>query len=78
MPERNPRFFYQTHESDGFRAKVTVEWAWPEDREPPQEWLNRAEEIAEEAFMSAGPKAYDISLALRGQKRTPVGNASSE
>lgn len=62
------RSFCQSHDCEGFRAKVTVEWFWPENSEPPQEWLNRAEEIAEEAFATAGPKTYDISLALRGRK----------
>jgi hypothetical protein len=65
----NERSFWQSHEVTGHRAKVTVEWSWPEGTEPPQEWLNRAEEIAEDAFAALGPKSYDISLALRGMER---------
>lgn len=65
----NQRSFYQGHDCAGFRATVIVEWSWPEGKEPPQDWLNEAEEIADEAMAAAGPKTYAISLALRGHSR---------
>ena len=67
MTER-PRMFYQSHESAGYRAKMTVEWSWPDDKDPPQEWLNRAEEIAEEVSAAFG-KTYDMVLAMRGKTK---------
>lgn len=65
----NQKTFYQMHECAGCRAKVTIEWSWPEDNVPTDVWLNNAQDIAEDVFAAAGPKSYDIVLALRGHKR---------
>jgi hypothetical protein len=65
--------FWQSHEIAGYRAKVTIEWSWPPERDPPQNWLNRAEEIAEEVFSASGPQVYDVVLAMRGRTRAADG-----
>jgi hypothetical protein len=53
------RTFYQSHECDGFRAKVTIEWSMPRnvdaDRLPAQRTLD-AEDIADSILAFSGEK----------------------
>lgn len=67
VERKSERSFFQCHEISGCRAKVTVEWSWPENEPPPQAWIERAELIAEDVFTVAGPRSRDIARALRGE-----------
>lgn len=65
--------FWQSHDCNGYRAKVTIEWEWPDGEVASQGWLNRAEEIAEEAFSKSGPSVRLIVLAMQGRDSTQEG-----
>lgn len=68
--EKQPmkREFYQSHECGRYRAKVTVEWEFPDDApELTPNWVESGEAVAESALEAVGHKAREIVEALRGR-----------
>lgn len=65
-----PKTFYQSHECDGYRAKVTIEWSFPRDTEPSWRSLE-AEDIADAIMAHSGPKMRDMVQVMRGYKTPP-------
>jgi hypothetical protein len=62
------REYWQSHDSSGFRAKVTVELETPRDApELPPERMARAEEIAEDVMEKLAPKPLEIVQAMMGR-----------
>lgn len=63
------QFCFQSHECDGYRAKVTIEWELPEDVEfallPPQRRAD-TEEIADAIASFAFPRVRNMVMAMRG------------
>lgn len=65
-----PHVFYQSHECDGYSAKIIIEWSFPDKLEP--SWRSfEAEEVADKILANAGPKMRDMVQIMRGY-RTPV------
>jgi hypothetical protein len=63
------RVFYQSHECQGFRAKVTIEWSMPEtvDADLLPAWRTEAaEDIADSILAFSGRKMRDMVQAMRG------------
>lgn len=67
---KQPKTFYQSHECDGYRAKVTIEWSFPSDIEPSWRSLE-AEDIADSILSFSGKKMRDMVQAMRGYKTPP-------
>lgn len=72
--------FYQSHQCEGYHAKVTIEWTTPKDVEgdllPP--WrMQTAEDLADLILQFSGPKMRDMVQAMRGFT-TPPREVSSE
>jgi hypothetical protein len=70
MKSENKRDFYQSHECEGYRAKILIEWSTPDnillEILPP--WrMREAEEIADSIMGFAGPKIRDIVQRMRGK-----------
>lgn len=60
--------FFQSHEQNGYRAKVTVEWSWPDNIEELAK--NReadAEYLAAEALDATFMKPMQIVAAMLGK-----------
>jgi hypothetical protein len=65
------RTFYQSHQCEGFRAKVVIEWSEPSDDDlefQPAWRAADAEEIADEILAFSGPRMRDMVQAMRGFK----------
>lgn len=61
------RIFYQSHECEGFRAKVTIEWSMPVDGDLLPAWrAETAEDIADSILAFSGRKMRDMVQAMRG------------
>lgn len=60
------RSFYQSHECEGFRAKVTIEWDIPPTAD--ERRLTEAEDIADSILAFSGKKMRDMVQAMRGVK----------
>lgn len=63
MPE-----FFQMHQCNGYRAKVTVEWSAPDNIELMPERAANAEEIAADVIATLAPKPLAIVQAMLGRK----------
>ena len=55
--------YYQSHECQGYRARVTIEWEIPDDH--PKERLILAEPVADEILNYAGPRMKEIVAKMR-------------
>lgn len=55
--------YYQYHECAGYRAKVTIEWEIPDNSN--KDYLNLAENIADEILSFAAPKTKDMVNKMR-------------
>jgi hypothetical protein len=62
--------FYQSHECEGYRAKITIEWEFPHEIEPAWRSLE-AEEIADAILRYSGPKMRDMVQVMRGYRTPP-------
>ena len=65
--------FYQSHECEGFRAKVTIEWSIPEHIEEtnlPQWRMEDALNTADNILSYAAPKIRNMVQSMRGFKCT--------
>ncbi len=63
------RTFYQSHECEGFRAKVTIEWDIPEMHETVMNYrLDAAEDIADQIMAFAGKRMRDMVQTMRGRQ----------
>jgi len=63
------RTFYQSHECEGFRAKVTIEWSMPTDVDPdhlPAWRAQTAEDIADSVLAFSGRRMRQMVQAMRG------------
>jgi hypothetical protein len=63
------RIFYQSHECEGFRAKVTIEWSMPDtvDGDLLPKWRTEtAEDIADSILAFSGRKMRHMVQAMRG------------
>lgn len=60
--------FYQSHECEGFRAKVTIEWDIPKkiDETAIPGRIAIAEDIADEVLAFSGKRIRDMVQAMRG------------
>src|SRR6185312_12212956 len=60
--------FYQSHECDGFRARVTIEWSIPErvDETTIRHRIQDAEDIAEQILGFAAHRVRNMVQAMRG------------
>lgn len=75
------RTFYQSHECEGFRAKVTIEWDIPKkiDETAIPNRIAVAEDIADAILAFSGKRMRDMVQAMRGysvpshQSNTPTG-----
>jgi hypothetical protein len=59
--------FFQSHEQNGYRAKITIEWSWPEDIDPVEPRENNAEFLAAEALDATFKKPLEIVAAMLGK-----------
>lgn len=62
------RTFYQSHECEGFRAKVTIEWDIPAtaDETTIKHRVQNAEDIADQILGFAGKRMRHMVQAMRG------------
>lgn len=66
--------FYQSHQCEGYHAKVTIEWSTPKDVEAdllPASRMQNAEAIAESTLTFSGPRMRDMVRAMRGYAPSP-------
>ena len=59
--------FFQSHEQNGYRAKVTIEWSWPDDVTLVEPREVNAEFIAGEALEATFMKPMEIVAAMLGK-----------
>lgn len=65
------RTFYQSHECEGFRAKVTIEWSMPEKLDPdllPPWREEMATDIADGILAFSGRRMRQMVQAMRGYR----------
>lgn len=62
------REFWQSHDSSGYRVRVTIEWETPRDVELLPERAAQAEEIADEVMAALAPKPLEIVQAMMGRQ----------
>lgn len=63
------RIFYQSHQCEGYHARVTIEWTTPKGVEGdllPAWRMQSAEAIADAILAFSGPKMRDMVQAMRG------------
>lgn len=63
-----PQFFI-SHEQNGYRAKVTIEWAAPDGVELLPERASSAEMLADDSLGPLVAAPLDIVLAMQGRSR---------
>lgn len=69
------RTFYQSHECEGFRAKVTIEWSEPSDDDlefQPAWRAQETEDIADSILSFSGRKMREMVQVMRGFKSKPA------
>lgn len=62
------RMYYQSHECEGFRAKITIEWDIPKkvDETAIPGRIAAAEDIADSILAFSGKKMRDMVQSMRG------------
>jgi hypothetical protein len=63
------RIFYQSHQCEGYHAKVTIEWSMPKGVDGdllPVSRTQDAEAIADSILAFSGPKMRDMVQIMRG------------
>src|SRR6185312_12493297 len=72
--------FYQSHECDGFWARVTIEWSIPErvDETTIKHRIQDAEDIADQILGFAAHRIRDMVQAMRGVTSEVQGLAPSD
>lgn len=59
--------FWQTHDCNGYRAKVTIEWSSPESVKLLPERAANAEAIADDIMTKLAPGPLEIVRAMLGR-----------
>lgn len=63
------REFWQSHDSSGYRARISIEWDTPRNVELQPERAAAAEEIADEVMRVLAPKPLEIVSAMMGRSK---------
>ena len=61
--------FFQSHQQNGYRAKITIEWSCPEDVELLPERAGNAKYLAAEALEATFKKPLQIVAAMLGKTK---------
>lgn len=59
--------FWQSHNCNGYRAEITIEWSVPEGVELLPERAAAAEEIADESLSVLARRPFELVQAMQGR-----------